>query len=81
MFFCGFMSGSTRRLNQAQPGVVLVFKVSQKVEPRLKVSSNRLVKTGLELGTPGYKASDLSTTPGRLSHVGEFEFTTLPTLS
>ena len=28
-----------------------------------KVLSDRLVKPGIELGTPGYKAGDISTTP------------------
>ena len=31
--------------------------------PRFSVSSNRLDESGIELGTPGYKTSGLSTTP------------------
>ena len=42
------------------------FKASQKVGPCLKVSSDRLGKLGIEFETPGYKASDLSTTPQQL---------------
>ena len=41
------------------------FKASRKTEPRLKVSSDRLGEPGIELGTPWYKASDLSTTQRR----------------
>ena len=33
---------------------------------QLKVSSERLENPGIEAGTPGYKASDLSLTPWRL---------------
>ena len=43
----------------AQPAVVLVFKATQKTGPGLKVSSNRLGESGIELGTHMYKASDL----------------------
>ena len=43
------------------------FKASQKTGPRLNVSIDRLGETRIELGTPGYKASDLSTTPRRLT--------------
>ena len=34
--------------------------------PYLRVSSDRLDEPKIELGTPGYKASGLSTTPWRL---------------
>ena len=34
--------------------------------PGFRVSSNRLDESGIELGTPGYKASGLSTKPRRL---------------
>ena len=50
----------------AQPAVVLVFRATQKTGPGRKVSSNRLGDSGIELGSPGYKASDLSTTPRQL---------------
>ena len=44
------------------------FKVSQKMGPQfIKVSSDRLGEQGIKLGTPGYKASDLSSTPRRLT--------------
>ena len=49
-----------RKHPYAQPAVVLVFKATQKTGPGLKVSSNRLGESGIELGTHGYKASDLS---------------------
>ena len=42
------------------------FKASQKMGPWLEVSSDRLGKSGIELVTPGYKASKLSTTPRQL---------------
>ena len=42
------------------------FKVSQETGPRLKVSSDRLLEPGIKLRNPGYKVSDLSTTPLRL---------------
>ena len=58
-----FYVGSTRRLNRQ----CFWFKESQKTEARLKVSSDRRGEPGIELGTPGYKASDLSTTPRRLT--------------
>ena len=31
--------------------------------PGFRISSNRLGESGIELGTPGYKTSGLSTTP------------------
>ena len=34
--------------------------------PEFRFSSNRLDESGIELGTPGYKACGLSTTPQRL---------------
>ena len=34
---------------------------------QFKVSSYRLVEPGIKLGTPGYKTSDLSTTPWQLT--------------
>ena len=43
------------------------FKASQRTGPQFKVSSDRLGEPGIELRTPGYKASDLSTTPRRLT--------------
>ena len=39
------------------------FKAFQKMGPRLKISSDRLGEPEIKLRTPGYKASDLSTTP------------------
>ena len=39
MFFCGFISGSIRRLNWQW----FWFKMSQKTGPQIKVSSDRLV--------------------------------------
>ena len=50
---------------KAQPAVVLVLNVPEKGS-QLKVSSDRLAEPGIELGTPGCKASDLSTTPAPL---------------
>ena len=47
------------------------FKASQKKGPRFKVSSVRLGEPRIELRTAGYKASDLSTTPRRLTGTGE----------
>ena len=41
------------------------FKTSQKMGPRLKVSSDRLVEPGIERGTLRFKASDLSATARR----------------
>ena len=53
-FFCPAASeGST--------GNCSGLKASQSTGPRLKVSSNRLGEPGIELGTPGYEAIDLST--------------------
>ena len=43
------------------------FKASQKTGPRLKVSTDRMGEPGIDLRTPRYKASDLSTTPRRFS--------------
>ena len=44
--FCGFMS--------AQPAVVLILNISKDDPgPRFNVSSDRLVKPGIELGTLG----------------------------
>ena len=37
---------------------------------QLRVSSDRLGGAGIELGTHGYKASDLSTTPWQLLKFG-----------
>ena len=34
--------------------------------PGFRVSSNRLDKSGIKLGTPGYKTSGLSTAPRQL---------------
>ena len=42
-----------------------------KVHKTFKVSSDRLGELGIELRTSGYKASDLSTTPQRLTGTGE----------
>ena len=39
------------------------FKASQKIGPKLKDLSNRREESGILLGTTGYKASDLSTSP------------------
>ena len=44
--------------------MVLVKNV-QESGPRLKVSPDRLVEPGIEIRTPGFKASVLSTTPRR----------------
>ena len=49
------------RETESSTGRVSGFKASKKPGPRLKVSSNRLGESGIELGTLGYKASDLST--------------------
>ena len=62
------MSRITQRLNQH----LFDFKASQKTGPGLKVSSNRLGEPGIELRTPGYKASELSTTPRRLTQYQKF---------
>ena len=43
------------------------LKASQKTGQRFKVLFDRLGEPEIELGTPGYKASDLSTTPRRLT--------------
>ena len=43
-------------------GISSGFKASQKTGPRLKVLSDRLGRPGIELRTPTYKGSDLSTT-------------------
>ena len=60
LWFCGcIQSESTRRLNRQW----FWFKMSQKTGPHLKVSSDGLGEPGIELGTPGYKANCLSTTP------------------
>ena len=45
----------------------LWFKKSQKTGARLRVSSDRLGEPGIELGTLGYIASGLCTTPRRLT--------------
>ena len=58
LWLCGFMSWSTKRLNRQW----FWFKTSQKMGLQLKVSSDRLVELEIELGTPGYKVGDLSTT-------------------
>ena len=50
---------------KAEPAVVLV-KNFPETGPQVKFSSDRLVELGIKLGTPGYKASDLFTTPRRL---------------
>ena len=42
------------------------FKVSQKTRQRLKVSSGRLEKPGIEPATPGLQDIDLSPSPQRL---------------
>ena len=41
----------------------------------LKVSSDRLEKPGIECGTPGYKETDLSTTPLQLLKGGLINLT------
>ena len=38
--------------------------------PQLKVSSDRLMKPGIEPATPGLQGKGLSTTPQRLLRVG-----------
>ena len=48
------------------------FKVSQKTGPQFKVSLNRLGEREIELRTPGYKASDLSTLPSSRPYVTFF---------
>ena len=42
-------------------------KTSQKTGPQLKDSSDRLGEPGIELGTPGFKTTDLSITPRQLT--------------
>ena len=49
---------------KAQPAVILVLKRLRRRGHSL-VSSNRLGEPGIELRTPGYKGSDLFTTPPR----------------
>ena len=55
---------------KAQPAGVLVLKTSQKTRPQLIDSSNRLGEPGINLGTPWYKASDLSITTRQLTFCG-----------
>ena len=57
-----WFSGAPKCLTGSGSG----FKASQKTGPLLKVSSDRLGELGIEFRTPGYKVSDLSTTPQRL---------------
>ena len=54
-----FMSGAPKFSTSSGSG----FK---RPRDRATVSSDRLVELGIELGTLGYKATDLSTTPRRL---------------
>ena len=54
-----------REHTKAQLAVVLVENVSED-RATAKVSSNRFVEPGIELGAPVYKAIDLSTTLRRM---------------
>ena len=64
MFFVGSLCPGAP---EGSTGSGFDFKASQKTEPKLKVSYERLGGPGIDFRTPGYNASDLSTTPRRLT--------------
>ena len=60
------MSWSTQRITGSGSGLMPPTH-PKKMGPKIIVSSNKLKGLGTKLGTHGYKASGLSTTPLQLS--------------